>query len=122
MTVTPVAPIRMDLQLRRGSELRIRLEVKTASGDAQPLTVAAVFPTFTATARVGEGKDATVTLTLTQTVVSDAGGIIDFSLTPTQTLTFIQGFENWYSVYVSHVNWTAGIDRLELHGRLDIIG
>lgn len=119
----PLAPIRNDIQLRRGTELLIRLEVKTASGAAQPLTVGGVFPTFTATARVGEGKDAIVTATLTRTTVSDAGGVVTFSLTPTQTQTvFVAGLENWYSIYVSHVSWTAGIDRLELHGKLDIIG
>lgn len=116
-------PIDISRVLRRGAELRIRLNVKKPSGDAQPLTVGGVFPTITANVRTGEAKDATVVVALTQTVVSDAGGSIDFSLTPTQTAALLTaGLEYWASVWISHASWTSGIDRLELHGELDVVG
>lgn len=118
----PFAPLALIKPLRRGSELRIRLNLKKPSGDPQPLTVGGVLADFTPTVRAGEGKDATLVLALTETIVSDPGGIIDFSLTPTQTLTFTTGLDYWVSVWVSHGLFTGGVDRLELHGKLDVIG
>lgn len=113
----PVAPLRIDTPLRRGAPFRERLYVKTSSGAAQDISGA----TFTATVRTGEAKDATTIYSLTQTVASYVGGAIDFSLTPTQTLALVTGLEYWVSIWVSGT-FTGSEDRLELHGRLDLVG
>lgn len=117
--MTTVAPVDISKPVRRGAEWRLRLNVKTPSGAAQD--IGSDTSIFTCTLRTGEAKDATVVLTPTKTVVSAAGGIIDFSLTPTQMLTPSTGLDYWVSVYVN-ASWTNSIDRLEAHGRLDIIG
>jgi len=114
----PAAPLKLDKPLRRGAELRIRHTVLTASGAPQDIAGAV----FTANVRSGEGKDTTIIFALTQTVVSNPAGVIDFSLTPAQTLALVSGIDHWISVWVNHATWTGGIDRLELHGRLDLIG
>ncbi len=107
----------MDQPLRRGTEFRVRHYVLTPSGTAQDITGA----TFTANIRTGEGKDTTIVYTCTQTIGSLAGGIIDFSNTDLETLTFITGLDYWFSAWVTHPTW-ATVDRLELHGKLDIVG
>lgn len=114
----PVAPLKLDKPQRRGAELHIRLTVLKADGSAEDITGA----TFTANVRTGEAKDAAILIALTQTVVSLAGGVIDFTLDPSLTIFFTSGIDYWVSVWVSHPTWTGGIDRLELHGRMDIVG
>lgn len=114
---SPIAPLALIKPLRRGSELRIRLNVKTFSGQPQDTTGA----TFTANIRTGEAKDSTVIAVLTKTIVSDPAGIVDFSRTPTETLALVGGLDYWVSIWVNGT-FTGGIDRLELHGKLPLIG